>query len=427
MTAAVSQPSISILMPSYNHARFIRAAVESILAQSFPDFELLIVDDGSVDASKDIISSFQDNRIRYRLLDQNVGAPEAMNIALEMSGGRYVAVCNSDDEWHPEKLAKQYQYLENNPAISAVYSDVVWIGDDGAPLNESRLPYFKSVFKQMNRSRGSWLRDFVEGGNCLCHPSALIKREIYDIIGIYDNRLRQLPDLDMWIRLVQHANIFVMRDALVGFRIHDSNTSAPHPATSRRSINEHRLIVRKTFGGIAKDNFIEAFGLKMISIDNDLDFAAEKALYLLSYRGPYDGIFRELALDLLYDAIETPEGRERLARKYAFDVAVFHKEMSLQSPWIVQREEAPSDILLTPVGMVRTVELAKIFVGRIMTKARSLIWREKFSHSARTVQREAPFDIRLTPVGMVRTTELSKILVGRIMTKARKLTWRMTS
>jgi glycosyltransferase involved in cell wall biosynthesis len=342
-----------------------------------------------------------DPRIRAELLDTNRGAGEAMNIALSLSCGRYVAVCNSDDEWHPDKLRKQVTFLEDNPGIGATFSDVVWIDEDGNPIQPANLPYFGDIFIQKNRSKEIWLRDLVVAGNCLCHPSILIRREFFDVIGGYDNRLRQLPDLSKWIELVQNSDIFVMADKLVSFRLHETNVSGIRPDNSRRSINEHRIIVSELFERISQENFIRSFGLRAISIDNDVQFQIEKGLYLLAQKGAYEGIFRELGLDALFKLLGQPDARSCLLEKYLFDIAEFQREMGVQSPWIphtnpaasgtvdtlsqpdlaapeqIDRGEIPNAadhaVANAPVESIRTIDLARILGKRLRAIANRIV------------------------------------------------------
>ncbi|RTL77243.1 MAG: glycosyltransferase [Bradyrhizobiaceae bacterium] len=365
-------PAISVIMPSYNHMRFIGDAIKSVLNQSFTDIELIVVDDGSHDGSADVIRQISDSRFRYRILNQNVGACAAMNIALDMTRGRYIAVCNSDDEWHPEKLSKQYPLLTDNPKLGAIFSDVKWIGDNGLPLRTEQLPFFKFVFQQKNRSRLSWIRDLLEGGNCLCHPSILIRKEVYERVGNYDNRFRQLPDLDMWIRLLQQYDIFVMHEALVAFRLHEDNTSAPNASSSRRSINEHQIILKKTLADISQESFIGAFGVRQISIESELDFEIEKALYMLEYRGLYESMYRLLGLNALYELMGDANAEQKLSSEYSFDIARFHKEMAYHSPWIHPVHAETSTNAGRPVELVPTGELANVLLSRVKNKIRKI-------------------------------------------------------
>lgn len=360
-------PLVSVVMPSYNHGGFVRPAIDSVLAQTVRDIELIVVDDGSQDASPAILSGLQDPRLRIRLLERNYGACHAMNTALQMSTGKFIAVCNSDDVWKPDKLRRQLEVLDKLPAVAAIFSDVEWINSEGKKLADSALPPFASVFRQQNRSRWSWLRSLLETGNCLCHPSILIRREAYELVGPYDNRLRQLPDLDMWTRIVQHFDIFVMSDRLLSFRIHDRNTSTPSPETSQRDLHERRFILSKVMDRISPDNFVRAFGLKGIDLSDALDLQIERALYLTSYKGRYIGIFRELGLDLLYALLDDPNGQYRLQEKFGFGVIDFQRELGNCPSWVdVPTGAAGDGYALTHI---RSVDLVKLVASRVRNRA----------------------------------------------------------
>jgi glycosyltransferase involved in cell wall biosynthesis len=373
----VSTPLVSVIMPSFNHERFVASAIASVLCQTMSNFELLIVDDGSRDRSSSIISNVGDKRVHYDILPRNGGACEAMNIALRRAKGRFVAVCNSDDEWHPDKLQVQLAIMENQGRVAAVFSDVVWVDEVGAPLNGPRAPPFCSVFRQPNCSRWMWMRRLLEEGNKLCHPSILIKREVYSRVGEYDNRLRQLPDLDMWVRVVSQGDIFVTPARLLRFRLHDRNTSAAKPDVSRRSINEHRFIVRRSLSSMSADYFARTFGLKALSVDDDIDFEIEKVLYLLGYAGVHYGIFREYGLDLLHDIFGSEAGIERLRTKYGLDVFAFQREMAVHSPWIAEpptvgRIDAAEESAAQKLERFRSKDMGKVIIARYRRK----IWRK---------------------------------------------------
>ena len=183
MTSQRNAPLVSVVMPSYNHARFIGSAIDSVLAQTLKEIELIVVDDGSQDGTQAVLSQVQDPRVRMRFLEKNLGACNAMNVALRMCEGKFAAVCNSDDLWSADKLHRQIQLLDKLPTVAAIFSDVKWIDDEGKDLARSALPPFATVFQQQNGSRWSWLRRLLEQGNCLCHPSIFIRREAYDTAG----------------------------------------------------------------------------------------------------------------------------------------------------------------------------------------------------------------------------------------------------
>ncbi|ESY89472.1 glycosyltransferase [Mesorhizobium sp. LNHC209A00] len=349
-----AKPLISVLIPSYNHGHFIRAAVDSVFAQTHKNLQIVIVDDASTDGSADIIKALSDKRVARRILPENVGACTAMNIGLSMCEGAYIAVCNSDDIWAaPTKLEQQLEKFKNAQHVAAVFSDVEWIDDLGAPLSDANAPSFHEVFKQPNRSRFTWIRDLIEGGNRLCHPSALIRREVYEKVGLYNNFYRQLPDLDMWLRVLQHYEIFVMPEKLVKFRIHANNASRPSPTISNRSINEHRLILADMMRHITPENFYGAFGFTDVPPSTDPNRVKfEIARYLLDHRGLYERMFNQLGSEIL---LEIPE--EETIRG-GISAHKFHEKVGRDSPWI-PRPEGPL------VAETTTVDLFKTIVRRL--------------------------------------------------------------
>ncbi len=371
---------VSVLMPSYNHGRFIEAAIESVLTQTYQDFELIIVDDGSSDNSAEIISRFSSPKLRVEYLEKNAGACQAMNIALSMSRGAYIAVCNSDDTWLAHKLETQCSFLDRNQDVCAVFSDVVWIGADGERLESCDSPY-ERVFQQKNRSRWSWLRDLLEGGNCLCHPSVLIRRQVYETVGSYDNRLRQLPDLFMWTKAVQYGDIFVMPEKLLRFRLHETNTSAPSETTKNRSLNEHALIVRETFGNITPVDFSRAFGMKDASIGEGVQFDIERALYLLGHSGPFTRMFREIGLEAIYSLMNDRQARQVLSETYEFDDLLLHEWSGKGSVWRSETAAGADRSVLEQsryvVRDIRSVMLARVILRRLVLRAREAIARRR--------------------------------------------------
>jgi glycosyltransferase involved in cell wall biosynthesis len=354
-------------MPSYNHGRFIERAIKSVLAQTYTDYELIIMDDGSSDNSCENIAGISDSRIKVKALKENVGASEAMNIALAMSKGAYIAVCNSDDEWHPKKLEIQVPFLDQNSALSAVFSNVTWINDRNDILKEFHTPYFH-VFRQRNRSRWNWLRDLIENGNCLCHPSVLIRREVYEELGNYDNRFRQLPDLHMWTKLVQRGDIFVMPDKLVAFRLHNSNTSVPSKTSSARSINEHSMIVRETFANITPLTFFQSFGLKGVSVPDGILFEIEKALYLIEHAGPYRNMFREIGLEAIYGLMRNPEARSLLSGKFNFSFLDLHELSGEHSVWLSPTAQLMNDPY-QPIREIYSAALSRTVSMRVRVRS----------------------------------------------------------
>lgn len=239
-------PIVSIILTSYNHEKYIGNAIQSVLDQTFQEFELIIIDDCSSDSSWDIITSFRDPRIiaqRYNVRCR--GAKWINEVIGTRARGKYISIHHSDDLFHPEKTAKQVAYLEAHPEIGAVFSYVDVIDENGLPFEDTGHFYY-AIFRQRNRSRYEWLRHFYYYGNCLCHPSILIRKTCYENVGLYNPFYGSLPDFDMWVRLCLRYDIYVFQESLISFRVfsNNNNTSASTPETAVRVYNEYRHIIR---------------------------------------------------------------------------------------------------------------------------------------------------------------------------------------
>lgn len=203
--------------------------MESVYAQTFSDYEFLIADDGSFDGTaEEIKRHLRPQNTRFFPLSKNIGACAALNGLLPLCRGKYVALLNSDDEFLPEKLARQVEFLEKRPACAAAFTWARLIDERGAPLPGSHP--LQRLFDQPPRSRTDWLRRFFFEGNCLCHPTVLARRECY---GPFDPRLSRLPDLELWIRMAKRAELGMLPERLTNFRLlsNQQNESAPKPAT----------------------------------------------------------------------------------------------------------------------------------------------------------------------------------------------------
>lgn len=323
-------PAISIVMGSYNHAPYVRAAMDSVLGQTFTDFEFLIADDGSSDETAAIIETYTDPRISFSRNGFNKGACATLNELIAQASGRYIAVMNSDDVWEREKLAYQFDYLEQDIGVAAVFGRASFIDKTGAPIDADTLP-FGTIFDQLNRTPGAWLRRFFAEGNCLCHPTILIRRSCYDVCGAYDNRLRQLPDFDMWIRLTKRYAIHVSDRKLIRFRIMPGeNTSSPSIANSTRDLNENFLIGLRFFDGIDRERLIEGFGdcLKFSDIGSAEEVAIECALMCLDVDSVRRNRYQIIGLMQLHALLRSAAHESLLRERYCIDDKWFQARMA---------------------------------------------------------------------------------------------------
>jgi glycosyltransferase involved in cell wall biosynthesis len=364
-------------MPSFNHASYIMHSVRSVLDQTVRDLELLIVDDGSSDGTRDILRSVTDRRVSIRFFDRNRGACAAMNEALGMASGDIIAVCNSDDIWERDKLARQLPLLDRAGTVGVVFSDVRWVDEVGCELTGSNAPPFADVFKQRNTSRAGWIRRLVLNGNCLCHPSAVLRREVYQGVGLYDNRLRQLPDFDMWLRVAQMYDLFVCSDQLVRFRLlkDHRNTSSVNPTTSNRDMNERYLILKQRLLPMSGDLWCAAFGTTQEVID-DIDLEIEKMLFFLQRDTIYTSIFRQLAIELAFDLLGRPLARERLVNKYRFDVLTFQSKMGESHIWFDMINEIAANGVIS-INRRAILESARTRELRKALRHRRKVWSRR--------------------------------------------------
>jgi glycosyltransferase involved in cell wall biosynthesis len=237
-------PKVSVIIPSYNHEKYVAQAIQSVLDQTYQDFEIIITDDGSTDGSVNEINKFTDPRIRLFVFDKNQGACTAVRKCLDEARGDYVTVLSSDDIFFPDKLEKQVSFLDEHTEMGAVFGLAHIIDEDGNDFADKSHFYY-SIFKQPNRNRHEWLNYFFYKGNCLCHPSILIRKECYKTVGYYDERYAQLPDYDFWIRLCLKYEIFIIQENLIKFRVRkdELNVSGNRPEVKIRDAWEHGQIL----------------------------------------------------------------------------------------------------------------------------------------------------------------------------------------
>ncbi len=241
----MNSPRVTVILSSLNHGRFLDESIRSVLAQTFTDFELFIIDDNSDDDSWDIIQGFDDQRITAIRNPVRMRAAYGFNETIRhQAKGEYIAIHHSDDVWLPEKLERQIEFIEAHPDVGAVFTRVGLINEHGRPFLDHAHFYY-SAFGQPNRSRFEWLRYFFLDGNCLCHPSVLARRQAMIEAGLYDRRLGQITDFDLWVRMCLRYEIHILDDVLTCFRIldRDANQSGDKQETHIRVRNEWSVVL----------------------------------------------------------------------------------------------------------------------------------------------------------------------------------------
>lgn len=252
-------PTVSAIIPVFNGERYIRQAIGSVIAQSFRDFELLVVDDGSTDGTAEAVRSCG-NSLHY-ICQSNGGASKARNEGIRRSRARYVAFLDADDLWKPEKLAAQVEYLERHAAVGLVHCDIEWIDQDGIPFMR---------WRNSEREEG-YYRLFMQG-HAVFVSSAMFRRGLLERSGLFDEGFKKagLEDIDFWSKLADITQFSCVSAPLVQHRVHRRSTcrmleGTPVPFKHRRLLLK-KMLAR--FGANeARCRFLQG---EMVSYRSDL-------------------------------------------------------------------------------------------------------------------------------------------------------------
>jgi hypothetical protein len=247
-------------MPAYNHAGYVGFAIESILAQTCGDFELLINDDCSSDLTFDVIRSYDDPRIKAERQAFRSGPSVTLNAAMRRARGKYIALCASDDIWLPEKLHRQLAYMEAHAEVAALFGKPWLIDAQGARLPDSAHKDLAADLGAENFDRRQWLLWLFRNGNCLCATSPLLRTDAVRATGEFDPLMLQLQDLDYWIRLLQKFDIRLSSDRLVEYRVNSggANISGASMASYARIACEYYRVLGNFSRGDAADTLAAA-------------------------------------------------------------------------------------------------------------------------------------------------------------------------
>lgn len=200
-------PLVSVIIPAYNRRDVIGRAIQSVLNQSLQDFEIIIIDDNSLDDTENFINGLSDSRIKYFKHTKNLGPAAARNTGLKIAKGEFFAFLDSDDEWMPNKLESQVAVFKNvNPNLGLVYVKSV-IYKKGKLL--PHLPY-----NWLPRNEG-FIYDDLLRLNFIDTPATMIKREVIDSIGMFDENLKCLEDYDLFLRISQKFEIAFVNEPLL--------------------------------------------------------------------------------------------------------------------------------------------------------------------------------------------------------------------
>ncbi|WP_281336369.1 glycosyltransferase family 2 protein [Flavobacterium eburneipallidum] len=206
-----SMPKITVLMPVYNCELYIREAVDSILNQTFTDFEFLIIDDASADKTVELIKTYSDERIKLVVKPSNTGYTNSLNYGVQVAKGEYIARMDGDDISLPERFAKQVAFLDANP-------DVILCGSWFSKIDSGAIIKVPENYDSIKLA--------LLKGNCMAHPSVMMRKQVLDELSIpYDVSKEPAEDYDLWVRLVGIGRIYNLQEVLLNYREHHTQVS----------------------------------------------------------------------------------------------------------------------------------------------------------------------------------------------------------
>lgn len=276
-------PTVSVVIPSYNHEKYIRQCVDSVLCQSWRDSEVIVVDDGSTDGTHDILCEFG-KKITY-IRQENRGTQAARNAGIRVSTGEFVALLDSDDAWLPEKLEQELRIFEIRPDAGLVYS-LAYIIDSTGEIPSTRqvigagLVDTEPAFDQL----------LVE--NRVPALTAVVRKACLDEVGLFDETLFGAADWDLWLRIAARWPVVCLEYPLALYRIHESNTTNQFLRTGQY-FAEQKRVIEKAFelhGDIVRDSNVwsrararvHLVGVEAYLLSSDLSAASQELAQALS-------------------------------------------------------------------------------------------------------------------------------------------------
>ena len=210
----MNSPKVSVIIPAYNAMTYLPVTIDNLIRQTFTNFEVLIVNDGSSDDIVEWFSQVCDRRLRL-ISQANQGISQTRNRGIIEAKGEYVAFLDADDLWHPSKLQKQVSCLDSYPQISLVHSWLLLIDKLG-----------RSTGKVLKYNLSGWVEPQLLERNQIGCQSVMIRRRCFDFVGLFDPKLRTIEDWDMWIRMSRRYQFMAIAEPLTYYRQHvDSMTN----------------------------------------------------------------------------------------------------------------------------------------------------------------------------------------------------------
>ncbi|MFB2917415.1 glycosyltransferase family 2 protein [Aerosakkonema funiforme] len=233
--SADNHPKVSVVIPAYNAMRYLPATLDSVFNQTYTDFEILIIDDGSKDETVEWVAQITDPRVKL-ISQQNKGVSEARNAGIANARGEYIALLDADDLWEPTKLEKQVRCLEDNPAVGLVYTWVKYADEEGNPTEKVQTAYVD----------GDVLKHILQSNILCCSSTPMVRRSCFEDVGVFDSKLSGVADWDMWIRIASRYLFGLIKEPLVRYRQHPNNMSN----NCQAMLLDFRKVIERSFASV---------------------------------------------------------------------------------------------------------------------------------------------------------------------------------
>lgn len=278
-----SSPKVSVIIPLYNREKYIEETVQSVLSQTYKNFELIIVDDGSIDQSRKVLEPFLNEIMMLEHPGRvNKGQSAAINLGIKKSSGEYIAILDSDDIFAPHKLEKQVEFLEKNKNIGLVYGNGYVIDESGSKLYKF---YSNSHFEDNETSK------ILINCYFALPTNALFRRTVFDAAGWFDEDLRSGQDHDMAIRISEIAKLAYIDDCLFFYRKHNESISIKNADLRWRNgfiiLKKAQLRYKYPTRVVRKRLAVLHFRIGQIGLENNLFGKSIVHLFLAGILDPF--------------------------------------------------------------------------------------------------------------------------------------------
>ena len=298
-------PKVSVIIPAYNAMTYLPETLESVLQQTFTDFEVLIVDDGSLDNIVQWANGLTDDRVKF-IFQSNEGVSTARNLAISKASGDYIAFLDADDLWEKTKLEKQAQFLDDNPTVGLVATWMILTDKQGNPGVEVKIDF----------EQGNIRKELIEISLIPCGSIPMVRRVCFDKVGLFDPTLRFGEDWEMWTRIAADYDFGLIKETLVYYRQHSTNSSK----NSQQILPDFDRLIEKMFDSVPQ----ELLAIKAKTYGRMNLYIAWKSLENEDYKGARD--FSNQAIKY-YPQLQYTKNYLRL-KLLTLVKSIVHKEIS---------------------------------------------------------------------------------------------------